>query len=256
MTKRIILLGAPGSGKGTQAQKLCKLYGIVQVSSGDMLRAAVKASERLTEKNPVFYGGDSGQHSAAQSDQTPDTFAQLGLKVKSAMSAGELVADELIIDLVKERIRQPDCHHGFILDGFPRTLDQAKALADAGITIDDVIEIAVDDEEIVHRLSGRRVHPGSSRVYHIDYNPPKAADLDDITGEQLIQRDDDSEETVRNRLKVYHDQTKPLIDFYQSMAQSKHSSSPTYHSVIGVGSIDEIYARIQETLGDPGEADC
>ncbi len=226
MVKRIILLGAPGSGKGTQAQKLCKHYHIVQVSSGDMLRAAVKASE-----NP----------------ESNSTLAQLGHKVKAVMAAGELVADDLIIDLVKERLKQPDCQNGFILDGFPRTLDQAKALLDAGIKIDYVVEIAVDDEEIVHRLSGRRVHQSSGRVYHIDYNPPKIPNIDDVTGEPLIQRDDDKEETVRNRLKVYHDQTKPLINFYQSLAQT-NSDGPHYHAVSGIGSIDEIYERIRAAL--------
>jgi adenylate kinase len=227
MTKRIILLGAPGSGKGTQAQKLCKQYHIVQVSSGDMLRAAVKASE-----NP----------------ESNNTLAQLGLKVKSVIAVGELVADELIIDLVKVRLLESDCQNGFILDGFPRTLDQAKALVDAGIKIDHVVEIAVDDEEIVHRLSGRRVHEKSGRVYHVDYNPPMQSDLDDVTGEKLIQRNDDSEETVRNRLKVYHAQTKPLIEFYQSMGRQNNQDSPRYHAVSGIGSIDEIYSRIQEAL--------
>ncbi len=226
MVKRIILLGAPGSGKGTQSQKLCKHYDIVQVSSGDMLRAAVKASE-----NP-----DSNS-----------TLAQLGHKVKAVMAAGELVADNIIIDLVKERLTHAECQNGFILDGFPRTLDQARALLEAGIDIDYVVEIAVDDEEIVHRLSGRRVHQSSGRVYHVDYNPPQVSDTDDVTGEKLIQREDDKEETVRNRLKVYHDQTKPLINFYQSLSQS-NNRGPRYYAISGIGSIDEIYARILEVL--------
>ncbi len=226
MMKRIILLGAPGSGKGTQAQKLCKHYNIVQVSSGDMLRAAVKAGE-----NP----------------ELNSTLAQLGRKVKAVMAAGELVADELIIDLVKDRLKQSDCQNGFILDGFPRTLDQARALLDAGITIDYVVEIAVEDEEIVHRLSGRRVHQNSGRVYHIDYNPPKISDTDDVTGEKLIQRDDDKEDTVRNRLKVYHDQTKPLINFYKTLGQTNHNG-PRYYTIPGIGSIDEIYQRIRGVL--------
>lgn len=234
MVKRIILLGAPGSGKGTQAQKLCKHYHIVQVSSGDMLRAAVKASEDPTLNS---------------------TLAQLGHKVKAVIAAGELVADDIIIDLVKERLKQDDCQNGFILDGFPRTLDQAQALVDAGIHIDYVVEIAVDDEEIVHRLSGRRVHQSSGRVYHIDYNPPKIPDTDDLTGEKLIQRDDDKEETVRNRLKVYHDQTKPLINFYQSLCKTNHGG-PRYYAISGIGSIDEIYARVLEVLNNQREDLC
>jgi adenylate kinase len=215
-----------------------------------MLRAAVKASERLSSAIAGVSAGQSDQAPTENPFNASETFAQLGLKVKSAMAAGELVADELIIDLVKERLRQPDCDNGFILDGFPRTLDQAKALVDAGISIDHVVEIAVDDEEIVHRLSGRRVHPGSGRVYHIDYNPPKQLGLDDVTGEPLIQRDDDSEETIWNRLKIYHDQTKPLIEFYQAMSSHKGNHAPQYHAVPGIGAIDEIYARIQVALGE------
>lgn len=182
---RVILLGAPGAGKGTQAQFITSEYGIPQISTGDMLRAAVKAG-------------------------TP-----LGLQVKEVMASGGLVTDEIIISLVKERIAQDDCAKGFLLDGFPRTIPQAQAMEEAGINIDVVIEIHVEDEEIVNRLSGRRVHPDSGRVYHVTNNPPRQAGLDDVTGEALIQREDDKEETVRKRLQVYHQQTKPLVDFYK-----------------------------------------
>jgi adenylate kinase len=233
MSIRIILLGAPGSGKGTQAQKLCKLYNIVQVSTGDMLRAAVKASE-----------------SPELMSSTQNELVQLGREAKAAMDAGELVADRLIIKLVKNRINQKDCQNGFILDGFPRNLDQAKALVDAGITIDHMVEIEVDDEEIVHRLTGRRVHPGSGRVYHIDYNPPKIPGLDDVTGEPLIQRSDDSEETIRKRLKIYHDDTQPLIEFYKEMRRTNPSQAPHYDHVLGIGTIDEIFNRITDKMGE------
>ena len=232
MSIRIILLGAPGSGKGTQAQKLCKLYDIVQVSTGDMLRTAVKASE-------------TPEHLLSTTD---NELVQLGREAKAAMDAGELVADRLIIKLVNNRIHHTDCHNGFILDGFPRNLDQAKALVEVGINIDHVVEIDVDDEEIVHRLTGRRVHPGSGRVYHIDYNPPKMADLDDVTGESLIQRSDDSEETIRKRLKIYHDDTKPLIEFYKEMRRKNPSQAPQYDHVSGIGTIDEIFKRITDKL--------
>lgn len=235
MVMRIILLGAPGSGKGTQAQKLCKTFNIVQISTGDMLRAAVKAGEQL----------------GAQSN---NTLAQLGLKIKATMDAGELVADNLIIDLVKERIKQDDCQNGFIFDGVPRTLDQAKALFDAGIVIDHVVEIVVGDEEIVHRLSGRRVHEASGRVYHVDYNPPKVAGLDDITSEQLIHRKDDSEDIIRNRLVVYDNQTKPLVAFYQTKNRLGEAGAPQYHSVSGLGTIDEIYHRILNELSESTHA--
>jgi len=228
MSMRIILLGAPGSGKGTQAQKLCKIFDIVQVSTGDMLRAAVKASE---------------QNSGSMSE-----LAQIGREAKSAMESGELVADELIIRLVQNRIQQEDCQNGFILDGFPRNLDQAKALLDAGVNIDHVIEIEVDDEEIVHRLSGRRVHPGSGRVYHVDYNPPKIVGLDDLTGEALIQRSDDSEETIRKRLRIYHDDTKPLIEFYKDLGRRLPNQAPHYEHVSGIGTIDQIFQRITDVI--------
>ena len=193
---RLILLGAPGAGKGTQAQFITEKYGIPQISTGDMLRAAVKAK------------------------------TELGLQAKKVMDAGGLVSDEIIIGLVKERITQSDCAKGFLFDGFPRTIPQAEAMVDAGVSIDDVVEIAVDDEEIVARLSGRRVHPGSGRVYHTLYNPPQQEGLDDETGESLVQRDDDTEETVRKRLEIYYSQTSPLIDFYQSMSGA---SAPGYH---------------------------
>ena len=182
---RVILLGAPGAGKGTQAGFITKKFGIPQISTGDMLRAAVKAG------------------------------TELGLQAKSVMDAGGLVSDDLIINLVKERIAQPDCANGFLFDGFPRTIPQAEAMKEAGVSIDNVVEIAVDDEEIVQRIAGRRVHEASGRVYHVVYNPPKVEGKDDVTGEELVQRMDDTEETVRHRLSVYHSQTKPLVDFYQ-----------------------------------------
>lgn len=211
---RIILLGSPGAGKGTQAKFLQETFGIVQISTGDMLRAAVKAG-------------------------TPT-----GLKAKAIMDAGELVPDDVIINIVKERIKEPDCANGFLFDGFPRTLTQAQAIVDAGIKIDHVIEIDVDEDEIVHRLSGRRIHPGSGRVYHIDYSPPKVSGIDDLTGEPLIQRDDDLESTIRNRLQVYYAQTQPLVAFYKQMAATGNSMAPQYHKVSGVGDIEEIKKRV------------
>jgi adenylate kinase len=204
---RLILLGAPGAGKGTQAQYITEKYGIPQISTGDMLRAAVKAE------------------------------TELGLQAKEVMDAGGLVSDDIIIGLVKERIAEADCAKGFLFDGFPRTIPQAQAMVEAGVNIDHVVEIAVDDEEIVSRLSGRRVHPGSGRVYHVVYNPPQREGLDDETGEPLVQRDDDQEETVRKRLEVYHSQTSPLVDFYQNMTGS---DAPAYHRVPGVGSVENI----------------
>jgi adenylate kinase len=213
---RLILLGAPGAGKGTQAQFITDKYGIPQISTGDMLRAAVKAE------------------------------TELGLQAKVVMDAGGLVSDDIIIGLVKERIAEPDCAGGFLFDGFPRTIPQAQAMVEAGVDIDHVVEIAVDDEEIVARLSGRRVHPGSGRVYHIIHNPPQQEGLDDETGEALVQRDDDQEETVRKRLEVYHSQTSPLIDFYENMAGD---NAPLYHRIAGVGSVDEIRDRVITELG-------
>lgn len=214
---RVILLGAPGAGKGTQAQYICEKFAIPQISTGDMLRAAVKAG------------------------------TELGLKVKHIMETGGLVSDDIIIGLVKERITQKDCVNGFLFDGFPRTIPQAQAMLDAGVGIDHVVEIEVADEEIVKRLSGRRVHSASGRTYHIIYNPPKVADKDDQTGEALVQREDDKEETVRKRLAVYHDQTKPLVNFYKELAK-KQSTAPKYSHIPGVGSLQEITDRVFNAL--------
>jgi len=215
---RIILLGAPGAGKGTQAQFISERFGIPQISTGDMLRAARKAETAL------------------------------GKEADRYMSAGELVPDDLIIALVKERIAEADCARGFLLDGFPRTIPQAQALEDAGVEIDHVIEIDVADEEIVKRLSGRRVHEGSGRVYHIEFNPPQQAGVDDVTGEALVQRVDDEEETVRKRLEVYQEQTRPLLDFYQKL--SARRASIAFHNIPGIGSMDDICAKITEALAD------
>ncbi|QJQ96781.1 MULTISPECIES: adenylate kinase [Halomonadaceae] len=215
---RLILLGPPGAGKGTQAQFICERFGIPQISTGDMLRAAVKE------------GSD------------------LGLKVKEIMTSGGLVSDDIIIALVQERIAQPDCSRGFLFDGFPRTLRQADAMKEAGVKLDHVLEIAVADEEIVKRLAGRRVHPGSGRVYHLEYNPPREEGKDDVTGEALIQRDDDRESTVRNRLTVYHEQTAPLVDYYQQWSEHEPETAPAYHRVEGIGSVDEITRQVIDAL--------
>lgn len=212
---RVILLGPPGAGKGTQAQFIMQRYGIPQISTGDMLRAAVKAG------------------------------TELGLQAKEVMASGGLVSDDLIIALVKERIAQVDCARGFLFDGFPRTIPQAQALADANVSIDHVVEIAVDDEEIVGRMSGRLVHEPSGRVYHAVNNPPKQAGVDDITGEPLAQREDDEEETVRKRLRVYHEQTRPLVDFYSGL---KGADAPAYHRIEGVGSVDQIRDKVFAAL--------
>ncbi len=214
---RVILLGAPGAGKGTQAKFITEKFAIPQISTGDMLRAAVKAGTAL------------------------------GLEAKAIMDAGKLVSDELIINLVKDRIAQPDCANGFLFDGFPRTIPQAEALVTAGVELDAVVEIAVADEEIVQRIAGRRVHEGSGRVYHVVYNPPKVEGQDDETGEPLVQRKDDTEETVRHRLAVYHDQTKPLVDFYQQLSAA-NGGKPKYAHIEGVGSVDAITTKVLAAL--------
>ena len=211
---RIILLGAPGVGKGTQAQFITEKYGIPQISTGDMLREAIKAG-------------------------TP-----LGNKVKAVMDSGALVTDDIIIDLVKERITNADCNNGYLFDGFPRTIPQAEALIDQNIAIDSVVEIKVPEEEIISRLSGRRVHVDSGRVYHVDYNPPKDEGLDDETGEALIQRDDDQEDTIKERLKVYREQTEPLVAFYKNFS----SDSTKYFTVEGSGTTEEIWQKISAVL--------
>jgi adenylate kinase len=211
---RIILLGSPGAGKGTQAKFICEQYQIPQISTGDMLRAAIKA-------------------------QSP-----LGLNAQKIMQSGGLVSDDIIINLVKERISMPDCANGFLLDGFPRTLAQAQALRDANIKLDFVIEIAVPDEEIITRLSGRRLHPASGRTYHILYHPPKVADHDDQTGEPLIQRDDDQEKSIRKRLDVYQKQTMPLVEYYTNWSQSGDSQAPKVRRIEGTGEIETIHQKI------------
>ncbi len=213
---RVILLGAPGAGKGTQAGFITRKFDIPQISTGDMLRAAVKAG------------------------------TELGLQAKGVMDAGGLVSDDLIINLVKERIAQPDCANGFLFDGFPRTIPQAEAMRKAGVAIENVVEIAVDDEEIVQRIAGRRVHEASGRVYHVLYSPPKVEGKDDVTGESLVQRKDDTEETVRHRLSVYHSQTKPLVDFYQKLSATE--GTPKYSAIVGVGSVDHITAKVFAAL--------
>ena len=215
---RIIMLGAPGAGKGTQAQFITERFAIPQISTGDMLRAAIKAG------------------------------TELGKQVKEVMASGGLVSDDIIIALIEERIQQPDCENGFLLDGFPRTIPQAEALKDRGIAIDYVVEIAVDDEEIVSRLSGRRVHEGSGRIYHVKYDPPKVEGKDDQTGEPLVQREDDKEETVRKRLDVYHQQTRPLVGYYGEWAATGDAEAPQYRKIAGLGSVDEITARALEAL--------
>jgi adenylate kinase len=215
---RLILLGPPGAGKGTQAGAIAQQYGIPQISTGDMLRAAVRAG-------------------------TP-----LGLEARKFMDAGALVPDAVIIGLVKDRIGHADCGKGFLFDGFPRTIAQAEAMKDAGVNLDYVLEIDVDDAEIVKRLSGRRVHPASGRTYHVHFNPPKVAGKDDVTGEDLIQRDDDREETVLKRLQVYHAQTKQLVDYYSSWAARGEARAPKYRKVAGVGDVDEIRERLFAAL--------
>lgn len=207
---KLILLGAPGAGKGTQAQFICEHFGIPQISTGDMLRAAVKAG-------------------------TP-----LGMAAKKVMDAGGLVSDEIIIGLVNDRLQQPDCGEGYLFDGFPRTLPQAEAMKAAGVALDYVLEIDVADEEIIERMSGRRVHPASGRTYHLRFNPPRVAGRDDATGDELIQRADDQEETVRKRLQIYHSQTKPLLEYYRAWAATGDPRAPKCPRIAGVGSVEEI----------------
>jgi adenylate kinase len=215
---KLILLGAPGAGKGTQATFICRKFGIPQISTGDMLRAAVKAG-------------------------TP-----LGLAAKKVMDSGALVSDDIIIGLVKERIVQPDCANGFLFDGFPRTIPQAEAMRTAGVKLDVVLEIDVPDASIIERMSGRRAHLPSGRTYHVKFNPPKVADRDDVTGEPLVQREDDREETVRKRLQVYQDQTRPLVDYYARWAKTGAADAPRYAKVSGTGTVDQITERVMAVL--------
>ena len=214
---RLILLGPPGAGKGTQAAFITQHYGIPQISTGDMLRAAVKAG-------------------------TP-----LGIEAKKIMDSGGLVSDELIIGLVKDRLQQPDCSKGYLFDGFPRTIPQADALKHAKVALDFVIEIEVPEQDIIERMSGRRVHPASGRSYHLTFNPPKVAEFDDLTGEPLVQRDDDKEETVRHRLTVYQNQTRPLVDYYSVWAAAD-AKAPRYRKIHGLGSVQDIQVRISAAL--------
>jgi len=215
---RLILLGAPGAGKGTQASFICQHYGIPQISTGDMLRAAVKAG------------------------------TDMGLAAKKVMDAGGLVGDDIIIGLVKERIAQPDCANGFLFDGFPRTIPQADAMKQAGVKLDCVLEIDVPFDAIIERMSGRRVHVASGRTYHVRFNPPKHEGLDDHTGEALIQRDDDKEETVKKRLEVYSAQTRPLVDYYASWSEKEPTLAPRYRAISGQGSVEEITERAFKAL--------
>ena len=215
---RLILLGAPGAGKGTQAAFICKQFGIPQISTGDMLRAAVKSGSAL------------------------------GLAAKKVMDSGALVGDDIIIGLVKERIAAPDCANGFLFDGFPRTIPQAEAMRDAGVKIDVVLEIDVPDAAIIERMGGRRVHAPSGRTYHVKFNPPRIAGCDDATGEELMQRDDDKEETVKKRLAVYQSQTRPLVEYYSRWAASGDPAAPRYRKIDGSGSVDDITARALAAL--------
>ncbi|MDD3019189.1 MAG: adenylate kinase [Comamonas sp.] len=217
---RLILLGAPGAGKGTQAAFICKQFGIPQISTGDMLRAAVKAG-------------------------TP-----LGLQAKAIMDAGQLVSDDLIINLVKDRIAQPDCANGFLFDGFPRTIPQAEAMKAAGVKLDYVLEIDVPFDAIIERMSGRRSHPASGRTYHVKFNPPKVEGKDDETGEDLVQREDDKEDTVKKRLQVYSDQTRPLVDYYSNWAKADPTAAPKYRAINGLGSVEDITAQALAALSD------
>ncbi len=216
---RLILLGGPGAGKGTQATFITEKFSIPQISTGDMLRAAVKAG-------------------------TP-----LGLEAKKIMDVGGLISDEIITGMVRDRVAEPDCKNGYLLDGFPRTIPQADAMREFGIDIDYVVEINVDDAEIVKRMSGRRAHLASGRTYHVMYNPPKQEGIDDVTGEPLVQRDDDKEETVMKRLDIYHEQTEPLIDYYHAYSESGTAEAPNYVKIEGVGSVDDIRQTIFDSLG-------
>jgi len=215
---KLILLGAPGAGKGTQAAAICRKYGIAQVSTGDMLRAAVRAGTAL------------------------------GQKAKQLMDAGQLVPDDVIMALVQARVAMPDCANGYLFDGFPRTTPQSQAMEQAGIGVDYVVEIDVEDAEIVKRLSGRRVHPASGRTYHVEFNPPRIPGKDDVTGENLVQREDDREGTVRKRLEIYHSQTRQLVDYYSAWAARGDPRAPKYRKVSGTGSVDEIRERILAAL--------
>ena len=215
---RLILLGAPGAGKGTQANFIKEKFNIPQISTGDMLRAAIKAG------------------------------TELGLAAKKVMDAGQLVSDDIIIGLVKERLKEADCANGYLFDGFPRTIAQADAMKDSGVNIDYVLEIDVPDEMIVERMSGRRSHPGSGRVYHVKFNPPKAEGVDDVTGEPLVQRPDDNEETVRKRIETYHTQTKPLVNYYLNWAASGDPRAPHYVNIYGKGSVEHIRDKIFAAL--------
>ena len=216
---KLILLGPPGAGKGTQAAFICRKFDIPPISTGDMLRAAVKAGSAM------------------------------GLAAKQVMDSGGLVGDDIIIGLVKERIAQPDCANGFLFDGFPRTIPQAEALKSAGVKLDLVLEIDVPDSAIIERMSGRRVHTASGRTYHVSFNPPKVEGRDDATGDALIQRDDDKEDTVRKRLEVYHSQTRPLVQYYADWAATGDAAAPRYAKISGSGTVDEITARVMEAVG-------
>ena len=215
---RLILLGPPGAGKGTQASFITSQFGIPQISTGDMLRAAIKAG------------------------------TELGKAAKEVMDQGKLVSDDIIIGLVKERLTQPDCQNGYLFDGFPRTIPQAEALREAGIQLEHVVELKVPDADIIERMSGRRVHQPSGRSYHIRFNPPKVEGKDDVTGEPLTQRDDDREDVVRKRLEVYQQQTRPLVDYYQEWARTGDAAAPCYHALEGVGTVEEIRTRVQAAL--------
>jgi adenylate kinase len=221
---RLVLLGPPGAGKGTQAAAICARFGIPQISTGDMLRAAAKAGTAL------------------------------GLAAQKLIDAGQLVSDEVIVDLVRERLRQPDCARGYLFDGFPRTIPQAEAMKTGQVPIDAVLEIDVPDDEIVARMSGRRVHPRSGRTYHVRFNPPRQDGRDDVTGEPLVQREDDREDTVKRRLDVYRMLTRPLIDYYRAWEASGDARAPRYRRISGLGSVDEVRSRALSALGAPPAA--